>query len=117
MRLSALKIACCTAFLPIAVAAIGTFVSAAGNPPRIQVSQQGRDFQPKQIVVRRGDTVQIVNDDADLLHHAYISSDTFNYDSGDMDPGSKADVTFPVAGEFNILCGIHPKMKLTVKVN
>jgi hypothetical protein len=101
----------------IAFIAIGGIVWAAIGPPPVQVSQRGRDFQPKQIVVQRGATVRIVNDDADLLHHAYINSDSFNYDSGDMEPGSKADVTFPVAGDFNILCGIHPKMKLLVKVN
>jgi plastocyanin len=81
------------------------------------VSQRGRDFQPNMIVVKRGETVRIVNDDADLLHHAYIKSDKFNFDSADMAPGSKVDIKFTVPGEFNVLCGIHPKMKLTVQVN
>jgi plastocyanin len=109
--------ACYVALPLVALIAIGTIVWAAVSAPRVQVSQRGRDFQPKQIVVQRGETVQIVNDDADLLHHAYISSDLFNYDSGDMEPGSKVNVIFPVAGDFNVLCGIHPKMKLSVKVN
>jgi plastocyanin len=117
MRLLALKVTCYVTLPLVVLAAIGTMVLAALGPPRVQVSQQGRDFQPKQIVIRRGETVQIVNDDADLLHHAYISSDLFNYDSGDMEPGNKVDVLFPVAGDFNVLCGIHPKMKLAVKVN
>lgn len=80
------------------------------------VSQRGRDFQPNQISIRRGETLRIVNDDADLLHHAYVRSDTFNFDSNDMEPGSKVDIQFPVAGDFNVLCGIHPKMKLSVRV-
>lgn len=82
----------------------------------LQVSQRGRDFQPNQISISRGQTVRIVNDDADLLHHVYVTSEKFNYDSSDMVPGSKVDIKFPVAGDFNVLCGIHPKMKLGVRV-
>ena len=39
------------------------------------------------------------------------------FDSGDLRPGLKADVTFPVRGAFTVLCGVHPKMKLQVQVN
>jgi plastocyanin len=81
------------------------------------VSQKGRAFQPGEISIKRGDTVQIVNDDFDLLHHAYVESEKFSFDSGDQEPGSRTNVTFPVAGMFTVLCGIHPKMKLVVRVN
>jgi plastocyanin len=80
------------------------------------VSQKGRAFHPLTLNIKRGDTVRIVNDDGDLLHHAYVESDTFNFDSGDQLPGSKTDVIFSVPGTFNVLCGIHPKMKLVVVV-
>ena len=90
---------------------------AARSAAPYQVSQKGRAFQPGELTIRRGETVQIVNDDADLLHHAYVDSERFTFDSGDQEPGSKTDVTFPVSGTFAVLCGIHPKMKLTVHVN
>jgi plastocyanin len=93
----------------------GGAVAAAGSAI-YQVSQRGRDFQPNQISIKRGETIRIVNDDADLLHHAYVSSEKFNFDSNDIEPGGKVDIKFPVAGDFNVLCGIHPKMKLTVHV-
>ena len=80
------------------------------------ISQKGREFRPGTITVKRGDSVQIVNDDLDLRHHAYIDSDTFKYDSGDQEPGSKTNVAFPVTGDFDVLCAIHPKMKLVVHV-
>ena len=80
------------------------------------ISQKGREFRPGTITVKRGDSVQIVNDDLDLRHHAYVDSDTFKYDSGDQEPGSKTNVAFPVAGDFEVLCAIHPKMKLVVHV-
>ena len=81
------------------------------------VSQRGRAFQPGELTLRRGETVQIVNDDGDLLHHAYVDSPRFSFDSGDQEPGSKTDVSFTVSGTFVVLCGIHPKMKLVVHVN
>jgi plastocyanin len=80
------------------------------------VSQKGRAFQPGDVTISRGETVEIVNDDGDLLHHAYIASDKFSFDSGDQAPGSKTSVTFPVVGIFQVLCAIHPKMKLVVHV-
>ena len=102
----------------LAVLAFAGGVSwAASNSPAKQVSQRGRDFQPNQISINRGDTIRIVNDDADLLHHAYVTSDKFNFDSNDIEPGGKVDIKFPVAGDFNVLCGIHPKMRLSVHVD
>jgi plastocyanin len=96
---------------------LGEVAWAALGAPPYQVSQKGRAFRPGELTIRRGETVQIVNDDGDLLHHAYVDSEQFSFDSGDQEPGSKTDVTFPVAGTFSVLCGIHPKMKLTVHVN
>ncbi|MEA1832485.1 plastocyanin [Methylobacterium durans] len=90
-----------------------TGVQATGH----LVSQKGRAFQPGSLTIQRGETVVIVNDDSDLLHHLYVESDAFSYDSGDQVPGSRTAVTFPQTGMFQVLCGIHPKMKLNVRVN
>ena len=91
-------------------------VALTQQVPAYTVSQRGRAFHPGSLNIKLGDTVRIVNDDGDLLHHAYIESDTFNFDSGDQLPGSKTDINFSVPGTFNVLCGIHPKMKLVVIV-
>ncbi|MDP4003629.1 plastocyanin [Methylobacterium sp. NEAU K] len=81
------------------------------------VSQKGRAFQPGNLAITRGETVTFVNDDSDLLHHAFVESDSFNFDSGDQEPGSRTPVVFTERGTFQVLCGIHPKMKLVVRVN
>lgn len=86
------------------------------SPNHFQVSQRGRTFQPGELTIARGDVVQIVNDDGDLLHHAYVESEQFNFDFGDQEPGSKVEVPFTISGDFTVLCGIHPKMKLLVHV-
>jgi plastocyanin len=107
---------------PAAVAAaalafvVGMACGALGSA-RYQVSQRGQAFQPGQLAIKRGETVQIINDDGELLHHAYVDTSRFSFDSGDQEPGSKTDITFPISGTFTVLCGIHPKMKLLVRVD
>ncbi|MEA2984842.1 MAG: hypothetical protein QOD94_1096 [Alphaproteobacteria bacterium] len=108
---------CCVVTSLVVLSIIGLAACSDASSSTYQVSQRGRDFQPTQISIRRGETLRIVNDDADLLHHVYISGDTLRFDSKDMEPGSKVDITFPAAGDFNVLCGIHPKMKLSVHVD
>jgi plastocyanin len=80
------------------------------------VSQKGREFKPGEMTIKRGDAIAIVNDDADLLHHAYLKSAAFSFDSGDQKPGSRFEIAFPEVGTFTIRCAIHPKMKLVVTV-
>lgn len=82
----------------------------------IAISQRNRQFNPGALIIRAGDVVTIVNDDGDLHHHAYVSSPNFKFDSGDQAPGSRTDIAFSTSGQFNVLCGIHPKMRLVVTV-
>ncbi len=80
------------------------------------ISQKGRAFHPNKIVIAPGDTLLVINDDGDLRHHLYIDSGSLKFDSGDQEPGSKTPIQFPTAGEFAVLCAIHPKMVLSVQV-
>lgn len=80
------------------------------------VTQKGQRFNPHTLSIQRGQTVEIINDDGELIHHAYVDSKSFSFDSGDQEPGSTADIVFSVPGNFVVLCGIHPKMRLDVAV-
>jgi plastocyanin len=100
----------------IAASLIGLGMLASIAAPQYIVSQKGREFHPNDVTLRRGEAIMIVNDDGDLRHHAYIDSDKFTFDSGDQEPGSRTAVTFTVAGDFEVLCAIHPKMRLGVHV-
>jgi plastocyanin len=102
------------AFAAGAFTALGTAMVSA--VPDYTISQKGREFHPGEITIKRGDTLKIVNDDADLLHHAYIDSPTFSFDSGDQTAGTATPIVFTVSGTFNVLCAIHPKMLLVVHV-
>jgi plastocyanin len=101
--------------LLVALTLIGGAAWAIASTPH-QVSQAGRMFRPAEITINRGDTVELINDDGDLLHHAYVDSDRMNFDSGDLRPGARASIKFSVTGDFQVLCAIHPKMKLVVYV-
>jgi len=94
--------------------AVGATAALAGATHR--VSQQGRAFDPAHLTIARGDSVAIQNDDAGLLHHVYIEHDAFSFDSGEQAAGELVSVNFPVRGRFEVLCGIHPKMRLVVDV-
>ena len=87
--------------LGASVAGLGVWTSHAQS--QNVVSQKGRQFQPGEMTIKKGDTVLIVNDDADLRHHAYVDTDTFKYDSGDQEPGSKTSVKFTAVGDFDVL--------------
>ncbi len=102
----------------IAIAIVAGMIvgTAMGATPYI-ISQKGREFQPTEIALKRGESVQFINDDGDLLHHTYLKSETFSFDSGDQKPGSKFEVVFTAAGRFTVRCAIHPKMKLVVDVD
>jgi plastocyanin len=107
-KAAAFGIAC---VLVTSTAALSGIVAA-----QYSVSQKGRAFTPLDVKLKRGDTVLIINDDGDFRHHAYIDSDKFSFDSGDQEPGSKTTIAFPMSGTFEVLCAIHPKMKLVVHV-
>lgn len=97
-------------------AMMGFATVATYSQPRYVVSQKGREFTPHSIVIARGETVEIVNDDFDLRHHLYVDTRKFSFDSGDQEPGTKTNITFPVVGTFDVLCAIHPKMRLEITV-
>lgn len=101
----------------VAVALAGGAITGLALADVVQsVSQKGREFRPGEITIKRGQSIAIVNDDADLLHHAYLRTTAFSFDSGDQKPGARFEVAFTEAGTFTVRCAIHPKMKLVVTV-
>jgi plastocyanin len=80
------------------------------------VSQKGRAFQPNEVALARGDTLVILNDDGELLHHAFIRAERMNFDSGEQEPGTSVRIRFTQGGTFTVNCAIHPRMRLAVTV-
>ena len=82
----------------------------------VVVSQKDRAFAPKQLRIHRGDTVRFTNDD-DFDHQIYVQSPGFSFESDETAPGRQVELRFPAAGDFEVHCHIHPKMRLNVHVD
>lgn len=95
------------------IAAVATSVVWAADA--VMVSQRDRKFTPDRLTVARGAVVRIVNDDR-VTHHIYVSASGMNFDSGEQPIGTTVDVRFDRAGTFQVLCAIHPTMRLRVTV-
>lgn len=100
----------------VALAVLAGGVATLHAARTVGVSQKNRMFQPGVLVLERGDLVEIVNDDGPLLHHAYVATPEFSFDSGEQLPGNHTEVRFTVPGTFTVRCAIHPKMHLYVTV-
>ena len=70
-------------------------------------------FAPARIEVARGTTVEWTN--RDPMQHSVLARDSA-FDSGLLDPGAKYSRTFDAAGTYEIICGPHPFMRVTVVV-
>ena len=88
---------------------------AAEGSHLVAVAQKGRAFSVSTLTVVKGDTVRFTNEDG-FLHQIFVHSPGFSVDSDEQRPGENVDVQFTVAGNFRVLCAIHPKMTLAVEV-
>jgi plastocyanin len=86
---------------------------AAAAQGGVTVTQKNRRFTPAQVSINRGGTVTFNNDD-EFIHQMYVDG---LFDSSEKAPGERLTESFPRSGTFEVKCHIHPKMKLTVRVN
>jgi plastocyanin len=99
---------------PLVIAFVGGSVVAFAAER--SVMQKGKAFSESAITIKKGDVVLFVNNDS--VTHNVMSTDPGNeFNIGSQPPGISTPVTFDKAGEFTILCAIHPRMKLLVKVD
>ena len=95
--------------------AIGLLLSPLHAHAERLIRQVKTGFMPKAVEVARGGSIEITNDDP-FLHHVFVDSPTYRFDSGEQKPGQTITMRFPVAGRFVAQCAIHLKMQLTVDV-
>lgn len=73
-------------------------------------------FDPDDTEVHVGDTVTFANADS-ATHTAESGRDAPKaFDTGEVEEGKTAAVTFDEAGEYDYRCGIHDYMKGTIRV-
>jgi plastocyanin len=81
----------------------------------VTVTQKGLQFNVEDLTVSKGQMVVFVNDDR-TAHNITVSGEGMNLNGGLQQPGTEFKVPFAKAGTYQVSCGIHPKMKLTVTV-
>jgi len=101
-----------TRLIPIVVLALASPTADATDHV---VGQKGRMFSVAEITVARGEPVIFVNDDT-VPHNAMSKTPDNAFDLGSQMPGTATPVTFDKAGIVAVICAIHPRMRLTIKV-
>lgn len=103
----------------VACAALASIASAAvalAQPGPLVIGQKGRQFSEGSVTVRTGAVVRYINDD-DVVHNLYVRDPSGTNRPGVVQrPGEQTDVTFDRAGDNQVLCAIHPRMRMTVQV-
>src|SRR5580698_354612 len=97
------------------IVTLGPLGFALGSGARIDVSQKGRAFTPASVEISRGDTLAVHNDD-EYVHQVFVDSPDFKFDSKEQDVGQTVEIQFPTTGTYQVLCAIHPRMRLDVVV-
>jgi plastocyanin len=96
----------------LAILALATWPAAAAD---VTVVQKDKVFSPSQLTIRAGDTLVFVNADT-VKHNVHSATEGFVFDLAVQQPGQSDRVRFTNQGVVEVLCHIHPRMKLTVRV-
>ena len=85
--------------------------AAPGTSTNGQVIMKGIRFQPAELAVHPGETVEFKNED--IVAHT-VTADDGSFDSGLIQPGSSWKMTVQKAGTVAYHCTPHPNMKATL---
>jgi plastocyanin len=101
--------------LALLVLTILAGLSAGALAANQMIHQQGRVFSSESITIKRGEALTFLNDDT-VPHNIISTSKGNEFNLGSQAPGTSTDVTFKEAGDVQVICAIHPRMKMTVTV-
>jgi plastocyanin len=79
------------------------------------VHQNGRTFLSEFSSVRKGQAITFLNDDT-VPHNVFSTTSGNEFNLGSQSPGASTDVTFTKAGEVEVICAIHPRMRMIISV-
>ena len=80
------------------------------------IGQQHQKFSEEAVNLKSGDSIKFVNDD-NVAHNVMSAGPGGSKNAGLQKAGDSTTIVFDKAGEYRIHCGIHPKMKMSVKVD
>jgi cytochrome c peroxidase len=99
-----------------AAALLAAVAASPAYADEITVGQKDKSFSMESATLKRGDTIKFVNDDA-TQHNVLITGPKDELrNSGVQDPGEATAFKLDQAGTYQVECGIHPKMKMSIVV-
>lgn len=97
----------------VAACAVAVGVAYAANI--VNVDQKGLAFSTAQLTVSKGDIVSFNNNDT-TSHNILITGNGVSLNSGLQQPGVVYKAPMIKPGVYAVMCGIHPKMQMTITV-
>ena len=79
------------------------------------IGQKGRVFSSESVTLRKGEVLVFNNDDS-IPHNVMSATTGSEFNLGSVAPGGNAQVRFDKAGDVAVICAIHPRMKMSVKI-
>lgn len=105
----------CTIAAGLALATACAVASQAGEAAPPTVGQRDRSFSTEALDLRAGAVVRFVNDDA-VAHNIVVRDPAGATQASPLQrPGEHTDIAFPLAGEHEVRCALHPRMRMTVR--
>src|SRR5579859_4370519 len=90
-------------------------LSVGAFAANLTITQKGRAFSSESVTIKKGEAITFVNDDT-VPHNIISTSKGNEFNLWSQAPGASTDVTFKEAGEIQVICAIHPRMKMMVNV-
>lgn len=94
---------------------ISLFINIAFANENHVVGQKNKAFTVEKLTVKKGDTVEFLNEDP-FFHNVFSLSDAALFDLGSFPQGESKQVVFDEVGEVEVECAIHPNMMMTIVV-
>jgi len=101
--------------LPLLTLLIVSGFSVGALAANQMVNQKGRVFSMQNVSIKKGSALTYFND-VNVPHNIMSSSAGNEFNLGSQPPGNATDVTFKSAGDVQVICAIHPRMKMMVNV-
>jgi plastocyanin len=101
-----------TALTGLAFACGGILGAAAADHV---ITQKGKVFSESEVTVKAGESLVFTNDDS-VAHNILSTTPGNEFNLGAQEPGTSTPVVFKAAGDVKVMCAIHPRMQLMVKV-
>lgn len=79
------------------------------------IGQKDKIFAPGRVRITAGQSLVIWNNDT-RPHNSRVEHPDMTFISEMQEPGDKLTLPFPKPGQFEVMCGVHPNMRLDVEV-